>query len=377
MEDRLEKWRLILGKKADERQQFQLEGELLQMDAALEALYDSDRSGGLGSSHPNVNRWLGDIRKYFPSSVVQIIQKDAFERLGIERMLLEPELLESLEPNAELAALLLSFKELIPDKTRDTARLVIQKIARQIEERLRQSLIQSVRGALNRGSRNLNPSYREINWPQTIRKNLKHALPQQRTIIPEHLIGFGRKRRSLKHIILLVDQSASMAGSIVYAGIAGATLASLSALKTSFVFFDTQIADLSAQLQDPVNLLFSAQLGGGTDIGKALSYGQTLIERPLDTTLLLITDLFEGGRPAELLRKAQQIEESGANLICLLALNDQGAPSYDHGLARQLSQLDIPAFACTPDLFPELMAAALQRQDIRQWTERFGISIKN
>ena len=377
MEERLEKWRLILGKQADEKDQFQLEGEQQVMDAALEALYDSDRNGGLGSSHPNVNRWLGDIRKYFPSSVVQIIQKDAFERLGIERMLLEPELLESLEPNAELAALLLSFKELIPDKTRDTARLVIQKIAKKIEARLRQPLLQSIQGALNRGSRNLNPSFKEINWPQTIRRNLKHYLPEHKTIIPEHLIGFGRKRRSLKHIVLLVDQSASMASSIVYAGIIGATMASLSALKTSFIFFDTKVVDFSDQLNDPVNLLFGAQLGGGTDIGKAISYGQTLIERPQDATMLLITDLFEGGNKTQMLRKAQHIKESGINLICLLALNDQGAPTFNHDMARQFSQLDIPAFACTPDLFPDLIAAAIQKQDIRQWTQKTGIAIKN
>lgn len=377
MDERLQKWRMILGQQADPEQSFPLTTGQLAIDANLEALYDSDRQGGLGSSQPNINRWLGDIRKYFPSSVVQILQKDALDKLGIERMLLEPELLDALEPNANLAATLLHFKQLIPAQTKETARQVIQKIADQIQKRLQKPLQQAVRGALSRAERKHNPSYQDINWHHTIRKNLKHYLPKYKTIVPVHTIGYGRRRKALKHIVLVVDQSASMSTSVVYAGIAGATIASLPALRTSFLFFDTSVVDMTEHLDDPVELLFGAQLGGGTDITKALTHAQTLVEQPLETTILLVTDLFEGGNLSTLLNRTQELKDTGVNIICLLALNDEGAPSYNKELAQHYRNLDIPAFACTPDQFPELIGAALERQDIRQWAQRAQIHLKN
>ncbi len=367
MTSRLQKWRLILGKQADPKKQVGLENGQMGMDGVLEALYDSDRKGGLGASSPNINRWLGDIRKYFPVSVVQVMQKDALERLNLQRILLEPELLQMVVPDVSLVATLLSLKKVMPAKTVETARAVIRKVVEDLERRLRNPLRQAIEGALSRSVRNRRPKFREIDWNRTIRANLKHYQPEYKTIIPEHLIGHGRKGRSLRRIILLVDQSGSMAGSVVYAAICGAVMASLRSVRTHFVAFDTSVADLTAQLDDPVDLLFGVQLGGGTDIGRALGYAQTLVQAPADTILVLISDLFEGGNQREMLKKAASLKAAGVLFITLLALNDKGTPSFDSDIAAKLAALGIPAFACTPDQFPVLMEAAIKREGLQQW----------
>ena len=376
MDERIRKWRLILGQKADPEQELNLDGELQGMDNVLEALYESERKGGLGSSSPNINRWLGDIREYFPTSVVQVMQKDALERLGLDQMLLEPELLEAIEPDVNLVATLISLNKILPKKTKETAREIVRKVVKELEKRLKNPMRQAIEGALNRAVRNRRPKYNEINWQRTIRANLKHYQEDLNTIIPEHLIGHGRKSQSLKHIILLIDQSGSMAASLVYSSVFGAILASLRSVKTHFIVFDTAVVDLTAELHDPVDLLFGTQLGGGTDINKALGYAQSLIQNPSDTIVVLISDLFEGGRVSEMLKKVISIKTSGAQFITLLALNDRGAPAYDKAIANQMAQLDAPAFACTPDMFPELMAAAVKKEDLKMWLGRENIPIK-
>lgn len=371
-----ERWRLILGKKADPEQDVPLDAAGSGMDNVLDALYDGQRKGGLGSSAPNVNRWLGDIRKYFSAPVVQVMQRDALERLGLTRMLLEPELLASVEPDVHLIGALLALNKALPAQTRETARRVVRQVVEELEKKLRHPLREAVQSALNRSTRNRRPRANEIDWRRTIYKNLKHYQPEHQTIIAEHLVGYGRKGQALRHVILLVDESGSMASSVVYAGVLGAVLASIRAVRTSLVVFDTAVVDLTGQLHDPVELLFGTQLGGGTDINKALGYAETLVQAPQDTILVLISDLFEGGHRAEMLKKAANLRQSGLTMVALLALNDEGAPSYDHENAAALAALDIPAFACTPDLFPELMAAAINKQDLKLWAGTRGIGVK-
>jgi Mg-chelatase subunit ChlD len=366
-EERLRRWRLILGSGDADGTGFELGGTDLAMDNALSALYDSERKGGLGKSAPNIARWLGDIRAYFPSTVVRVMQQDALERLDLKRMLLEPEMLAAVEPDVHLVANLLALNGVMPAKTRETARIVVCRVVEELERKLSNPLRQAVLGSLNRASRNRRPRHSEINWHLTIRTNLRHYQPDHRTIIPERLIGYGRKRSALRDIVLCVDQSGSMAASVVYAGIFGAVLASLPAVKTSLVVFDTSVVDLTEELSDPIELLFGTQLGGGTDINRALGYCQGLIRHPQETILVLITDLYEGGNAEEMIKRAASIVASGVQMITLLALSDDGAPGYDHQIAESFAGLGIPAFACTPDLFPELMAAAINRREIAQW----------
>lgn len=349
------------------------------MDQALEALYGNSghekKKGGLGASAPHVARWLGDIRTYFPSGVVRVMQKDALERLNLQQMLLEPELLEAAEPDVHLVATLLSLSRVIPNRTKETARQVVRRVVEEIERKLADPLRQAVRGALARSVRNRRPRLQEIDWHRTIRANLKNYQPARRTIVAENLIGHGRKRNSLKDVILCVDQSGSMASSVVYSSIFGAVLASLPALSTRMVLFDTSVVDLTDELADPVDLLFGAQLGGGTDVHKALTYCSSLIQRPHDTSLILVSDLYEGGDAQAMLRRCAGLVASGVNLICLLALSDLGAPSYDHGHASKIAAMGVPVFACLPDQFADMMAAALSRQDLHLWAEQRGIKL--
>ena len=366
-DERLRRWRLILGGDDADGIGLALGGSDAAADRALAALYDGDRSAGLGGSAPAVARWLGDIREYFPTSVVQIMQKDALERLDLQRMLLEPELLESVEPDIDLVGTLISLGRAMPSKTRETARVVIRKVVDEIERRVANDMRQAVAGALNRTTVTRRPRHADIDWDRTIRKNLRHYQAEYRTVIPETLLGHARKQSSLRDVVIAVDQSGSMASSVVYSAVFAAVMASIRAIQTRLVVFDTAVVDLSDELDDPVEVLFGTQLGGGTDINRAVGYCQSLIRRPADTIFVLISDLYEGGVEDELSKRVASMVSSGVTVIVLLALSDQGAPSYDRRLAARLAGLGAPSFACTPDLFPDLMAAAIGRRDIGAW----------
>ena len=380
--ERLRRWRLILGESAQETCGLGLNDADLAIDRALAALYDPEGPGGLkakergGSeaSSPRVARWLDDIRKYFPSPVVQVMQKDALERLNLQNMLLQPEMLQAVQPDVHLVATLLSLGRVIPAKTKDTARKVVRQVVDELMRRLEEPMRSAVSGALDRSVRNRRPRMAEIDWPRTIRANLRHWQAAYRTIIPETLIGFGRKsRKTQREVILCIDQSGSMASSVVYSSIFGAVMASLPAVSTRLVVFDTAVVDMSEQLDDPVELLFGVQLGGGTDINRAVGYCQGLAREPRNTILVLISDLYEGGVEKQLLQRAAELVEAGVQFIALLALSDEGAPAYDRALAAKLAALGVPSFACTPGLFPGLMAAAIRRDDIALWAAKNGI----
>jgi len=375
-EETLKRWRLILGADQNDGTGFSLDSNCMQIDRTLSALYDSEKSGGLGASSPNVNRWLGDIRSFFPSSVVKVMQQDALKRLNLTDMLMEKEMLENVEPDVHLVATLMTLSKVIPDKTKNTARQVVKKVVDELVKKLTAPTQQAIIGSLNRSTRNRRPRHNEINWPTTILKNLKHYQPDYKTIIPETRIGYGKKRNSLRDVILCLDQSGSMGTSVIYSGIFGSVMASLPAIQTKMVVFDTAVVDLTEDLQDPVELLFGVQLGGGTDINRALTYCQQIVKRPGDTVMILITDLYEGGNADEMLKRAAELVASGVQLIVLLALNDDGAPSYDHQNAKYLATLGVPVFACTPDKFPDLMAAAISKQDIGMWAAKEDLVLK-
>jgi len=388
-EEQLKKWRLILGGDEADGIGCQLSDTEIQIDKALTALYDLDKKqkfdytqsktkGGSESSSPSVARWLGDIRNYFPQSVVKVMQNDALKHPELQKkMMLEPEILEQTTPDVHLVATLMELGKLTPSKTKDTARRVVEKVVDELMQKLEQKTIAALSGALSRSVRNYRPRYNEVDWNTTIRKNLKHYQPDYKTIIPEVKVGYGRKaKRSLKDIVLCLDQSGSMGTSVVYSGIFGAVMASLPNVKTQMIVFDTQVADLTEDLQDPVDLLFGVQLGGGTDINLALQYCQEIIKKPDDTILVLITDLYEGGNLAQMRKRVVALVELGVQVICLLALNDDGSPSYDAANAKFFSEHHIPVFACTPDMFPDLMASAIQKKDLFQWAGENDIVLK-
>ncbi|MET4646465.1 VWA domain-containing protein [Streptomyces sp. NPDC056707] len=379
-DERLRRWRMVLGGDSAETTGCTLTGRDAAMDGALNALYGgggrpggrggNDRSAGLGGSAPSVARWLGDIRTYFPSSVVQVMQRDAIDRLGLSALLLEPEMLEAVEADVHLVGTLLSLNKAMPETTKETARAVVRKVVDDLEKRLATRTRATLTGALDRSAKINRPRHRDIDWDRTIRANLKNYLPLPGgdgagTVIPERLIGYGRAAQAVKKdVILCIDQSGSMAASVVYASVFGAVLASMRTLRTRLVVFDTAVVDLTDQLDDPVDVLFGTQLGGGTDINRALAYCQSRITRPAETVVVLISDLYEGGIRNEMLKRVAAMKASGVQFVTLLALSDEGAPAYDREHAAALGALGAPAFACTPDLFPEVMAAALEKRPL-------------
>jgi Mg-chelatase subunit ChlD len=377
--ERMRRWRLVLGGDGGaDGTGVELSGLDAQRDATLEALYEPATSnrGGLGRSSPRVARWLGDIRTYFPSTVVQVMQRDAMERLGLRELLLEPEMLDAVQPDIHLVGTLLSLNRAIPDRSRETARAVVRQVTDELEQRLAAKTRQVITGALNRAARTRRPRHNDIDWHRTIQANLRHYQPEQRTIIPEKLVGYGRRAPQVqREVVLCIDQSGSMASSVVYSSVFGAVMASIRALRTRLVVFDTSVVDLTDTLDDPVELLFGVQLGGGTDIAGALRYCAAQITRPADTIFVLISDLYEGGVREELLARVAELLGGGVQVIVLLALSDDGAPSFDSENAAALAELGAPAFACTPDLFPDLMATAIQRGDVRQWAATNGINV--
>ncbi|MGW1012632.1 VWA domain-containing protein [Streptomyces termitum] len=378
-DERLRRWRLVLGTGDPE-----LSGADAAMDAALAALYDdrggdrtggpaggtgggggAARAGGLGGSAPSVARWLGDIRTYFPTSVVQVMQRDAVDRLGLAPLLLEPELLAAAEPDVHLVGTLLSLAEALPETTRRTARAVVRKVVAELEAKLADRTRTVLGGALDRTARTARPRHRDIDWDRTLRANLGTYLPEHRTVVPERLVGHARSARAVrKEVVLCVDQSGSMAASVVYAAVFGAVLASLRTVATRLVVFDTSVVDLTGELADPVDVLLGTRLGGGTDIGRALAHCQARITRPADTVLVLISDLYDGGVRSEPVKRIAAMRAAGVECVVLSALSDEGAPAHDRERAAELAALGVPVFACTPDLFPEVMAAALEKRPL-------------
>lgn len=377
--DELERrWRLALGGGSED-----LSDTDARISAALDALYDPEARGGkrrsgLGRSAPNVAKWMGDVRALFPTPVVQVVQRDAFTRLGLQQMLMEPEFLAAMEADISLVADLMTLRGAMPEKTKAAAREVIAKVVAELMERLERRTAEALRGAVDRSKRTTRPRFADIHWPQTIRANLHTYLPEHQTIVPERLIGFQRKQKravDLDEVILCVDQSGSMAQSVIYASIFAAVMASLPVVSTKLVCFDTVVLDLTEELSDPVEVLFGVQLGGGTDINQAAAYCAEKIERPQKSHMILITDLFEGGNAKELVARLAQLVRDGVNVIVLLALSDDGRPGYSEELASTVAALGVPVFACTPDQFPDLMASALRREDLHGWAAQQDIKL--
>jgi Mg-chelatase subunit ChlD len=377
VKERTRRWKLALG---DEDRSGLSERDT-RLATALDALYMPSRAkgrGGLGASAPRVARWLGDIREFFPTPVVQVIQKDAFERLNLKSLLLEPEFLATLEADVHLVADLMSLRAAIPEKAKDTARGVVRKVVNELLARLEQKTVSAIRGALERSQRTRRPRAADIDWRRTIAANLRHYQPEHHTIVPETLIGHQRRSRTrgnVHRIVLCVDQSGSMATSVVYASIFAAVLASIPGVDTRLVCFDTAVLDLTKQLSDPVDVLFGIQLGGGTDINSALAYCERHIEQPSKTNIVLISDLFEGGDAESMLARVAALKQSGVNVIVLLALSDDGHAAYSADHAAKIAAMDCPVFACTPDQFPDLMAVALTGRNVTEWAAANDIAL--
>ena len=368
--ERRKRWRLALGADAEDTAELQkqLSTEEQTIDQLLDQLYGENRQGGQRRSKPLSSKWFGSVKEFFPKSVIHLLQRDAIDRFGIKKLLSQTAILDEVEPDVSLIADVLSVKDALKGQSLDDAKQLIRKLARAVEEKLRFKLVNRLGRLRHPGQRIINPRQADIDWHLTIRANLQHYQPELGTIIPEKLLGRPRHSKAVKQLILLVDQSASMTQSVIYAGILAGIMTAIKSIETRFVVFDTSVVDLTAYLQDAVEMLFQVQLGGGTDIQQAVKYAADQINPSVESQVVLISDLYEGA-PEELLVEAcQNLINLSVPMIVLLALDDQGTPAYDKQMAARLNQLNIPCFACSPDKFPEVMAAALNHEDLGRFT---------
>lgn len=379
MQVKMKRWRLILGE--DSTSQLESYGEegiglskeQSLMDQALAAIYNntssfgegSGRGAGKGPSNPQITKWLGDIRTLFDPEIVTIIQGDAIERKGLKQLLFEPETLKNLEPDINLAATLMTLKNQIPKKSKESVRAFIAKIVEEINRQMENDIRRAVTAALNRREHSPLPSVTALDYKWTISRNLKNYNPELKRIIPEHFYFFDRAAKSNNWTVILdIDQSGSMGESVIYSSVMACILASMNAIKTRVVAFDTEIVDLTEKSNDPVDMLFGIQLGGGTDINKSVAYCQKFVEKPAKTLFFLISDLDEGGNQGAMLRRLQDMKSSGVTVICLLAISDSGKPYYNPHTAKKIASMGIPVFACAPEKLPQLLEAALKGYDL-------------
>jgi len=380
--NQIKRWRLVLGKDANEKLNAPpLSGSDSIMDDALAAIYDGvgkegegggKRSAGLGPSSPNLAKWLSDVRTLFPTDIVSVIQSDAIERKGLKKLLFEPETLANVKPDIGMVGVLMSLKGQIPEKSKEAARELVRAVVDEIMERLEQSLRRAVTGAINKKEHSPLPNLAGMDWKRTILRNLKNYDHDTKKILPERFYFYERRKKHNEWTVILdIDQSGSMADSIIYSSVMGAIFASMPALDTRVVAFDTKVVDLTEAVRnDPVDMLFGIQLGGGTDINKSVQYCANLIENPSKTIFILVSDLYEGGVAAGLLRKLQEMKESGVKCLVLLALCDRGIPAYDRELAKKIANLGIPSFACSPDKLPELVEGALKGFNLMELADK-------
>ena len=374
------RWRLILGSDTRALANVGLNEQQSVMDAALAAIYDGNTSqsgaggkkGGLGPSAPNLAKWLTDVRTFFPQDVVSVIQSDAIERKGLTKLLFEPETLKNVKPDISMFGTLMALKGQIPEKSKETARQLVKEVVDEIMKRMEQNLRRAVTGALNKKAHSPISNFASTDWKRTINRNLKNYDTKTKRLIPEKFYFFERSQKQKNWTVILdIDQSGSMADSIIYSSVMGSIFASMPALDTHVVAFDTQVTDLTELCRnDPVDMLFGVQLGGGTDINKSVAYCQELITNPRKTMFILISDLYEGGVRAGLLRRLSQMHEDGVKVITLLALSDSGRPDYDANLGKEISKLGIACFACSPDKLPELVEAALKGLDLTKFGQK-------
>jgi len=394
--EQLLRWRLILGKDSQESLSklapagCTLSESQSEMDEALETLYGgageedltrdewekpgkkSSAGSSAGRSMPRVARWLDQIRKFFPKDVVVLLQHDAIERRGMKELLFEPELLAQVEPSLDLASTVLELKNLVPEKAKAAARDLVKRVVEEVRKRLETQFAQAIRGALQRNQHSPFRSLPNLDWPRTIRRNLKHYNAEHKVLIPENISFFSRQqRRNEWNVIIAMDQSGSMASSLIYGGIMGAILASMPAVETHVVAFNhEEVVDLTEHCSDPVDLLFGVQLGGAEDYWKATSYCERFMHTPAKTLYILLADLYDTSpNESRFVKRMEYLLESGVKAVTLLAISDQGQPSYNANLAEKLSKMGMPCFGCTPDHLPDLLAAVLKGNDLGKFAD--------
>lgn len=382
----LARWRLVLGRFADPQLPFgagAVGRGYGRMDRVLEYLYGREyanrgarkggnsgpggsadgegREGGSGLSVLYLPEWLREIRELFPRDTLEIIEKHALERYGMTELVTDPEVLRKLEPNYELLKSVLTFKGMMQGEVLEVARSIIRRVVEELRRRLASEVRRVLWGKLSRRHRSNLRVAKNLDVRRTIRDNLKHYDPKTKRLVLQRLHFFSRvQQHSPWHVLVAVDCSGSMVDSVIYSAVMAGIFKGLPSMKVSLVAFDTSVVDLSDAVDDFAELLMSVQLGGGTNIGGALGYCQTLITAPTKTILVLVTDFFEGGTPGQMLTVIHQLRESGVRVLGLAALDEKAEPVYDREMAQRCAAAGAEVAALTPQRLAEWIGRILK-----------------
>jgi hypothetical protein len=321
----------------------------------------SERTGGRGPSQLTVPEWVDAVNELFPRQSREVMQKELVRRRGIADLLEKPELLEKIEPNLELVKTLLTHRELINPRTRGLARKIIDQVVEELKRKMQLQVEQAISGALRRDRHSPRRVYRNLDLKTTLRRNLRHYDADSGKLLVERLYFYAAERKKRPwHVIVVVDQSGSMLESAIFSAVMASIFAELPALTTSLVLFDTQVVDLSDQVGQPVDVLLSIQLGGGTDITRALMYVNGLVRQPSRTIVVLITDFFEGRDERDLVAQTRLMADGGVRMIGLGALGYDARPAFNRATAGKLRKVGMDILACTPETLAEGMARIIR-----------------
>ena len=369
---RMRRWRLALGRYAERAMpNAGLSQGDLRADRALDYLYaremekrgmrrDKGRSGSLDPSQLTPLGWLGELRDLFPRSVLDTVQSHAIDNLGMRELLSDPAVLDALEPNKDLLKSLIAFKGGANPAMREKIREVVRKVVEDMMRRLRPRIEAALSGKPNRFRRSHLRSMQNFDWRATIRDNLRNWDAGRKVIVADRLRFHGRSSRRLPWtIILCVDQSGSMLSSTIYAAVMASILTALPSVDVKLIVFDTAIVDLSSEAHDPVEILMSVQLGGGTNIANAVNYCEGLVTQPTRTIFVLLSDFEEGGSVSQLLAAVRRMASSRVTMLGLGALSDDAVQVYDRRMAERLSACGMHIAALTPDRFAEWIGGVI------------------
>ncbi|MBN9522899.1 VWA domain-containing protein [bacterium] len=321
----------------------------------------ADRTGGTGPSRLSVPEWVDAVNELFPHQSKEVMQKELVRRRGIAELMEKPELLEKIEPNLELVKTLLSHRDLLNPKTRVLVRKIIDQVVQELRRRMQVQVEQAITGALRRDRHSPRKVFRNLDLKTTLRRNLKNYHRESGKLLVDRAYFYAAERKKKPwHVIVVVDQSGSMLESAIFSAVMASVFAELPAVKTSLVLFDTQVVDLSDQVGQPVDVLLSIQLGGGTDITQALAYANTLVRQPPRTIVVLITDFYEGRAESDLVAQTRLMADGGVRLIGLGALGYDARPAYNKATAGKLRKVGMDVLVCTPEKLAECMAKIIR-----------------
>ncbi|MBN2533894.1 MAG: VWA domain-containing protein [Spirochaetales bacterium] len=354
------RWRMVLGKFSSGKLSLSLSARQRKMEAALDFIYSREyagrgiwkgakQQGTLDPSQLTVPSWIKEIKKLFPEETIKTIEKHALEKYKIKEIIEDKEILKNLEPDFDLLKMLLTFKGHLNRDVLDEAKKIIAAVVEEIKRELSRYVRQVLSGRLNRLRRSNWKVAHNFDWKNTIKKNLKHYHREYKTVLPETLCFFSQVKKTMPwEIILCVDQSGSMLESVIYSSVLASIFSGMPALSVKLIIFDTSVVDLTAYIDDPVEILMGVQLGGGTNIGRAMMYCEQLINYPHRTILVLITDFCEGAPPRVLYNSCRRLVEAGVRLLGLVALDEDVHPVYDKEITGNLSSLGMDIAALTP-----------------------------